>query len=404
MKIVFLTDWHSESMGYSDNYLPKELAKLGHEVHLVTSNRQVYFVKSNSEFYSRTLEPFLGPGFVEIGTTERDGVFIHRLDSYEILGRVFVRNLKSKLLEIKPDIVQSGDVISWQTYNAGRLKKQLDFSYYLECHTHASVFAPARGESRIRTNLYWKLFKQTVGKYLSKVIDLCYPISSDAARITRDFFGILPEKIVVRSLGVDCDIFKPKSEVDVNSSRNQIRTRLDLDDEDILCIYTGRLAEEKDPLILARAVSRLRGMGLPFKSLFIGGGPENYMKEIAEEDGSKIIGYVKSSQLPSYYQASDIAVWPRQESTSQLDALGCGLPLILGSDIEITERIEGNGYIFEQDSLGDLVSKLQMMSNEKLRNELGIASRKKALELFSWSTIAQLYETDYLVSLNARTI
>lgn len=403
MKIVFLTDWHSESMGYSDNYLPKELAKLGHEVHLVTSNRQVYFVKSNIEFYSRTLEPFLGHGFVEIGTTERDGVFIHRLDSHEILGRVFVRNLKAKLLEIKPDIVQSSEIVSWLTYNAAWLTRKINFRYFIECHTHASVFAPARGETRLRALLYWKIYKHTMGRYLSKVTEKCFPISADAERIARDFFGIAPDINSIRSLGVDCDIFQPVSDANSVLRRGQFRLKLGVEEQDILCIYTGRLTLEKDPLMLAKAVSILREQGLPYKSIFVGGGPENYVQEIAAENGSIVVGYVKSSELPKFYQASDIAAWPSQESTSQLDALGCGLPLILGSNIEITERIEGNGYIFEQGSLDDLASKLQMMSNEKLRSELGIASRKKALELFSWSTIAQLYETDYLASLKGKT-
>ena len=57
MKIVLIQLWHSENMGYTDNMLPKYLAKLGHEVHLITSNGQIYF---NSPEYSEVYEDALG--------------------------------------------------------------------------------------------------------------------------------------------------------------------------------------------------------------------------------------------------------------------------------------------------------------------------------------------------------
>ena len=57
MKIVILSSWFSERMGYIENCLPKALALLGHEVHVVSSTAQVYF---NSPDYKEVYEPFLG--------------------------------------------------------------------------------------------------------------------------------------------------------------------------------------------------------------------------------------------------------------------------------------------------------------------------------------------------------
>lgn len=36
MQIAIVSDWFSEKMGYAENFLPKAMASLGHEVHLVT--------------------------------------------------------------------------------------------------------------------------------------------------------------------------------------------------------------------------------------------------------------------------------------------------------------------------------------------------------------------------------
>ena len=54
MKIVFLSVWFSEKMGYIENCLPKELVALGNEVHVVSTTAQVYY---NDPDYLSVYEP-----------------------------------------------------------------------------------------------------------------------------------------------------------------------------------------------------------------------------------------------------------------------------------------------------------------------------------------------------------
>ena len=93
MRIAIISDWFSEKMGYSENCLPKALAALGHEVHLVTSDAQVYF---DSPFYAETYEPFIGPPVVPTGVRDHDGYVLHRLPHGRFRGRLqsvaFVRS------------------------------------------------------------------------------------------------------------------------------------------------------------------------------------------------------------------------------------------------------------------------------------------------------------------------
>jgi hypothetical protein len=42
MKIAVVSIFYSEGMGYSENCLPRALAALGHEVHLITTVFNVY--------------------------------------------------------------------------------------------------------------------------------------------------------------------------------------------------------------------------------------------------------------------------------------------------------------------------------------------------------------------------
>jgi hypothetical protein len=62
MRILLFTEWFSEGMGYSENYLPKALSDLDHKVHIVSSIAQIYF---NSANYKTIYEFFLGHGIVD---------------------------------------------------------------------------------------------------------------------------------------------------------------------------------------------------------------------------------------------------------------------------------------------------------------------------------------------------
>src|SRR5512141_1345098 len=90
MRIVLISDWFAEKMGYAENCLPRALAALGHEVHLITSNAQPYFDKP---LYEKTYEPFIGPGIVAVGKKETDGYTLHRLPYGRVMGRLRIQGL-----------------------------------------------------------------------------------------------------------------------------------------------------------------------------------------------------------------------------------------------------------------------------------------------------------------------
>ena len=72
MKVVFISVWFSEGMGYSENMFPKALAKLGVEVHLVTSTAQIYYYSPN---YDSVYKAHLGSKFVDVWKLRRGSGF-----------------------------------------------------------------------------------------------------------------------------------------------------------------------------------------------------------------------------------------------------------------------------------------------------------------------------------------
>jgi len=391
MKIALLVDWHSEQMGYSDNFLPKALAALGHEVHLITSNAQVYF---NYSGYKDIFEKFLGPGLVECGTHEVDGYTLHRLPVSLLRNRVRITGLRSKLNQIRPEIVQVGDIYSLCGYEALLRKPVLGFKFFSECHVHASVFSMTQEKVSMRNRIYWPIYARTLGALVSAMTEKCYAISTDAGEIAERYFGIAARKVVVRSLGVDTELFIPLRK-DQADWRRSARAELGIPEDDVLCVYSGRIAPEKGPLTLAKAVGKLRQQGHKVQGLFVGDGPQPYLAEIAACPGVTLKGFVPVQSLSKYYQISDIGVWPKQESTSQLDALSCGLPLILSNRIQVIERVDGCGLLYEEDSSDDLAAKIELLLDPVKRRQLGSAGAKKINENYSWSGLAKEYEQDY---------
>jgi glycosyltransferase involved in cell wall biosynthesis len=394
LKIAIISDWYSEKMGYAENLLPKALASLGHEVHLITTNTQVYF---DSPSYSQTYEPFLGPGIVDSGVKEIDGYLLHRLPfvKWKWHRLIQIKGLYAKLLEIRPHVVQTLDAFCLSTLQAALISRSLGFKLFGESHTHASVFFARDQRIRLVDTVKWFLLGNTIGRFISAHFEKCYPISVDAADIAVRYFGISKKKIKVCSLGVDTEFFKPPNGDSAYHVRAALRAELGIKPADIVCIYTGRLTEDKNPLCLAKAIDILVEKGRPFRGLFVGNGTDDYISLISQCRGCVIHPFVPTTDLPKFYWSSDVGVWPRQESTSQLDAAACGLPLVLSNRIEVLERVQGNGILYDEDDHFDLAKKLSSLEDSSVRKSLGLAGAEKVFRKFSWEKIALDRVIDY---------
>ena len=398
MRIVFLSFWYSENMGYISNLLPKAFAALGHEVHVVTSTAQFYF---DSPTYKQTYEPFIGPPIVESTTKLIDGYTLHRLPLIYWRHRIGMRGLWKKLYLLKPEIVQTVDVIHLSTYQAAISAAFLGFKLFTGCHMHASVFPPANNEnklSHIEKTKLWLSF-MLPGRLVNQQSVKCYAIAPDTANIATNFFGISCKKVEICSLGVDTNLFQPIQDEQSSNERRKLRKSLGIGQEEIVCIYTGRFSEDKNPLCLAKAIDALISQGLPFHGLFIGAGPQEM--SINNCKGCTTKPFVPVANLVPYYRLADIGVWPKQESTSMLDAAASGLPLVVSNQLSSTERIEGNGLMYEEDDPNSLADTLKKMIDSDYRQTLGKAGVAKMQENFSWIAIAKHRINDYQKAINS---
>jgi glycosyltransferase involved in cell wall biosynthesis len=390
LKIIFLSNWFSNKMGYIENCLPKALAELGHEVHIISSTAQVYY---NSPEYKEVYEPFLGKNILPEGTIMEQGCYLHRIPFGELNGKIYFKKLNEKLKEINPDVVQVFDAFSFTTLQAAYYKLKFGYKLFTANHTVASVFALYQpGNQGLLKKIIFYFTLTLPGKFISLVTSRCFPATIDALDLAVKYYGVQKSKVKLASLGVDTDFFKPPDSNNINNLK-QLREKLGFKENEILCIYTGRFTEGKNPLLLAKAIEKLNKENEPFKALFMGDGPQ--AEEIKKHLGCKVHEFVPYHELPTYYQLSDIGVWPKQESTSMIDASACGLPIVISNKVQAKERVEGNGLTYIENDFNSLADELLKLKDVSLRKELGSFGKNKVQTKYSWNKIAKEREQDY---------
>lgn len=386
MRIAIVSETFTPSMGYIENLLPRELARLGHDVQVVAGNLTAYHARPE---YHEVYEPFLGRAVQPAGVEEIDGFVLHRLNHRMLLGYPALPSLARTLRRIAPDVVQTPSAATWVTIHAALVKPRRRFALFTAAHQTPSVLSRQllHASRWTRLRMASDVRRAIPGRLVAHATECCFAASEACAEVAIRFYGVPEAKVEVSPLGSDTDRFRPPEDAQQNEARRRLRERLGFRADDVVCIYTGRLTAAKDPLCLARAVSKLRHAEEPYYALFVGDGPQ--ATAIAAESGCCVRPFVKWTDLPDWYRSADIGVWPRQESISMLDAAACGLPVVASQTMGALERIEGYGLTYREQDSDDLAAVLHRLRHAGIRAELGAKGMQTVREHFSWTTIAR---------------
>lgn len=376
MKIAVVSEWFSEGMGYAENVLPRVLTQLGHQVDVYTSDLQVYGTWSS---YGETYQDFLGPACLPVGTYPIDGFNLFRLPRSSPRSTCLV-GLERHLLAESYDLVYGFEINQ-------RLSRQLlvaprgsTTQLFLESRLHKSVFRVRRGPRRALQ----KFRNRAIGRLVSKRADAVFALAHDVLEILRSEFGIVEIKLSVQGLGVDDTTFF----ADPNDfEAGRVRRELGVAQHDVLFVYSGRLTREKGVDLLLAAYTGLRQGGRADAHLLLVGDGE-FAQTASKSEGVTVWGFQGQSRLASIYRAADMAVWPRQESTSRFDAAACGTRLLVPISAGDRQRLPQTSVFFEPDSVSDLQSAMGEQSRQSLWED---KQRRFGFQLpteFSWTSIA----------------
>lgn len=168
-------------------------------------------------------------------------------------------------------------------------------------------------------------------------------------------------------------------------------------------VSVGRMIPRKGFDVLLRACAKLKAKGVEFRCGFIGDGPEEEtLKALANELGIRervqFLGGMSREQIAAFLPACDAFVLPSHAegmANAALEAMACGLPLLLTDVGGSRELVDGNGAIVASGDVDALTQHLyNWLTAPNLIEEMGRRSRERA-QLFSWQSAAQQYRALY---------
>jgi glycosyltransferase involved in cell wall biosynthesis len=173
---------------------------------------------------------------------------------------------------------------------------------------------------------------------------------------------------------------------------------------DVLRLLTvGRLSVTKRIEMLIDTVDILHRTACKVRLTIVGGGQmEQQLRKIAAEkelrDVIKITGRINSKKMPEVYRNNDIFISASMQegmSNAMLEAMASGLPIVTTRCEGLSELIDGNGLIVEQDNIEEIVKAVKRLANNpELYEKMSKAARKQA-EKFNWANVAESYIEQY---------
>ncbi len=210
-------------------------------------------------------------------------------------------------------------------------------------------------------------------------------ISESTRQDVHRFFDIPLEQIDVVFPGVD-GIYQPQTETAVS----QFKAQKGINGRFIL--HVGTLQPRKNIPTLLDAFAQIDepdaqlvlvgGKGWLFDEIFA------KVKALRIENRVRFTGYVPDEELPLWYAAADLLVFPSNYEgfgMPIIEAMACGTPVVASNSSSIPEAVGEAGLLFDTFNADDLAERMvNVLHNSELSDKmrhLGFAQAKK----FSWT-------------------
>ena len=371
MKIVHVEDFFHPDAGYQVNLLSRLQRVDGHQVTVVTSELEK-FPPLLTSFFGKDSLPAKDKAF-----EDETGVKVVR---FPLLGYYSGRSIPRPSIfrmvkDERPDVVfvhgedtLTGILFIW-------LSALLSYPIILDCH-----MLEMASQNPLR-NVFRRFYRRFVTPVILKNnIPLIRVVDSN---YVEKCLGIPLSHTDLLSFGTDTSYFKPDAERGI-----EVRSRLGFDPEAFVVLYAGKMDESKGGLFLAQSVrDRFTGGKRPIQLLVIGNTDGDYGERVEEtfrrsENRLVRLPTQRYLDLAQYYQAADLAVFPKQCSLSFFEAQACGLPVLFEDNEVNAQRIQGqNGFTFRPSDVVDFRSQIVRLASIEPIAFAGLREQARAFVL-----------------------
>jgi glycosyltransferase involved in cell wall biosynthesis len=405
---------YSGGQGVYLYYLTRELARMGHEVHVLagppypTLDERVighniethsywsyHHEKKNFLFERSPLTHFHPVNFYEFVSTRI--ALSSLLLSFSVRAWIKLRELSR---EHRFDIVHDNQTLSYGI----TLMQWSGFPVVATIHHPLSIdlqnaLRQARSVYEKGRRILWSpwVMQEVVARRLPRVI----VVSETSKRAVQQAFGIDPDRMRVVHNGVDTDMFRPLPDVERKPGL-------------ILCVGNSE-DRNKGARYLIEALAQLQDDRRDYQLALVDQKRENLklVPRLVQEYGlsSRVhfTGRLPTEQLVRLYNQATIVVSPSIYEGFGLpaaEAMSCGSPIIAttgGAFPEIIDHDETGWLVPPGDSRALAGAIRLLMDDWALRERLGARGRQAVLERFSWRKAAEETLAVYEELLSARS-
>ncbi len=266
-----------------------------------------------------------------------------------------------------------------------------------------SLAGPRRGSRIVHLQIPFAGFTSNFLKFADLLVANSDFVRGHFKKIT----GVPDEKIISIPNGVDIERFRTAGDA------ASVRRRYDLSGKKVIG-YVGRIAPEKGIEYLIEAFRLLREKRVDMRLLLIGpyliseyGDPIYHSRLMTMidnyglKDDVSFTGLVQHEELPNYYAACDVTVfpsdWEEPFGIVCIEALASGKPVIVTESGAFKEIVRNgiNGYIVPKRDPISIAEKLTLFfNNESLAAEFSRIASESA-KAYSFTAIAERYEKIY---------
>jgi glycosyltransferase involved in cell wall biosynthesis len=402
MKICFLMyqgNMYSGGQGVYLHYLTRELARMGHDVHViagppyptlaegVTAHHIVdysywtyHHYKKDWVFHRPPLSHFHPVNFYEFMST--------RVALSSLLANFSVRayfKLRELSREHRFDVVHDNQTLSygvWAAHKSGfplvaTVHHPLSYDLRNQLRQARSVYERAR-------RILWSpwIMQEVVARRVDRVIVVSQTSRADVQRA----FGLPPERIRTVYNGVDTEVFRPLAGTERNLNK---------------LLYVGNSEDRnKGVRFLLEALNVLKD-DLDFHVTFVDNHKWNLklaprlVDEFGLNSRVEFTGRIPTAELVRHYNEAKLLVSSSVHEGFGLplaEAMSCGTPALatqIGAFGEIVEHGK-SGWLVPPSDPRALAEAIRMLWNdESLRRRLGEGGRKRIVEKFNWRKAAE---------------
>ncbi|OGC25366.1 hypothetical protein A2291_03080 [candidate division WOR-1 bacterium RIFOXYB2_FULL_42_35] len=201
--------------------------------------------------------------------------------------------------------------------------------------------------------------------------------------------------------GVDTQKFSPLESLE---QKQKSKKQLGFDLNCKILVFVGAICKRKGVDFLVDVFSRVAQNDQSVSLVLVGPvEDEDYLTEIKQKvhqwGGDKRLVFIgKTDNVEDFLKIADVFVFASLREgfpNALVEAMACGLPVVVSNIQGITEAIVASGQegflIPPGDSAAFTVALTKLLSNEKLASQMGGQARRKIEKKFSISSVAERY-------------